>query len=146
MPCWATEGGQVIAKNSDKTWSTGGGNGNPLQISCHEKPMKSMKKQKGMTPEDASRSESIWYATGEERKKEREVTLSCLTLCDPVDCSPPGSSVHGILQARILEWVVISFSRGYSQPRDRILPALQADALSSEPPGKPYWGRRKGNY
>ena len=43
---------------------------------------------------------------------------SCPTLCDPVDCSPPGSSVHGILQARILEWVAISFSRGSSQPRD----------------------------
>ena len=40
------------------------------------------------------------------------------TLCDPVDRSPPGSSVHGILQARILEWVAISFSRGSSQPRD----------------------------
>ena len=39
------------------------------------------------------------------------VTLLCLTLCDPMDCSPPGSSVHGILQARILEWVAISFSR-----------------------------------
>ena len=39
--------------------------------------------------------------------------------CDPVDCSPPGSSVHGILQARILEWVAISFSRGSSQPRNR---------------------------
>ena len=44
-----------------------------------------------------------------------EVTQSCLTLCDPVDCSPPGSSVHGILQARILEWVAISFSRGFSR-------------------------------
>ena len=42
-----------------------------------------------------------------------------LTLCDPVDCSPPGPSVHGILQARILEWVAISFSRGSSWPRDR---------------------------
>ena len=43
---------------------------------------------------------------------------SCLTLCDPIDCSPLGFSVHGILQARILEWVAISFSRGSSQPRD----------------------------
>ena len=43
---------------------------------------------------------------------------SCLTLCDPVDCSPPGSSVHGIHQARMLEWVAISFSRGSSQPRN----------------------------
>ena len=39
--------------------------------------------------------------------------------CDPMDCSPPGSSVHGILQARILEWVAIPFSRGSSQPRDQ---------------------------
>ena len=40
------------------------------------------------------------------------------TLCDPINCSPPGSSVHGILQARILEWVAIPFSRGSSRPRD----------------------------
>ena len=46
------------------------------------------------------------------------VTLSCPTLCDPMDCSPPGSSVQEISQARILEWVAISFSRGSSWPRD----------------------------
>ena len=45
-------------------------------------------------------------------------TLSCTTLCDPMDCSLPGSSIHGILQARILEWVAIPFYRGSSQPRD----------------------------
>ena len=44
---------------------------------------------------------------------------SCPTVCDPMDCSLPGFSVHGILQARILEWVTISFSRGSSWPRDR---------------------------
>ena len=44
---------------------------------------------------------------------------SCPTLCDPLDCSPPGSSVHGIFQARILEWVAISYSRGSSWPRDQ---------------------------
>ena len=44
---------------------------------------------------------------------------SCLTLWDPMDCSPPGSSVHGILLARTLEWVAIPSSRGCSQPRDR---------------------------
>ena len=43
---------------------------------------------------------------------------SYLTLCDPMDCSPPGSSVHGILQARILEWVTMPFSKESSQPRD----------------------------
>ena len=48
-----------------------------------------------------------------------EVAQSCPTLCDPVDCSLPGSSIHGILQARILEWVAISFSRGSSRPRGR---------------------------
>ena len=52
-----------------------------------------------------------------ERKKVK--LLSRVTLCDPVDCSLPGSSVHGILQARILEWVTISFSRGSSRLRDR---------------------------
>ena len=46
------------------------------------------------------------------------VTQSCLTLCDPMDCSPPGSSVHWILQARMLEWVAISFSRGISSAGD----------------------------
>ena len=44
-----------------------------------------------------------------------------LCLCDPLDCSPPGSTVHGILQARILEWVAIPFSMGSSQLRDRTL-------------------------
>jgi len=41
------------------------------------------------------------------------------TLCNPMDYSPPGSSVHGILQTRILEWVAVPFSRGFSRPRDR---------------------------
>ena len=49
---------------------------------------------------------------------DREVAQSCPTLCDPMDCSPAGSSVHGILQARIMEWVAISFSRGSSRPRE----------------------------
>ena len=75
---------------------------------------------------------------------ESEVAQSCPTLCDPVDCSPPGSSIHGILQARILEWVAISFSRGSSLTQgsnpgiELRSPALQADALTSEPPGKPF--------
>ena len=46
------------------------------------------------------------------------VAQSCPTLCDPMDCSPPGSSVHGISQIRILEWLAIPFSRGSSWPRD----------------------------
>ena len=50
---------------------------------------------------------------------DRQVAQSCPTLCDPIDCSLPGSSAHGILQARVLEWVAVSFSRRSSQPRDR---------------------------
>ena len=53
------------------------------------------------------------------QESESEVTRSCLILCDPMDCSLPGSSIHGIFQARTMEWVAISFSRGSSQPRDQ---------------------------
>ena len=58
----------------------------------------------------------------EEQRGPEEHALShsvCPTLCNPMDCSPPGSSVHGILQARILEWVAYHFSRGSSRPRNR---------------------------
>ena len=51
--------------------------------------------------------------------KVSEIAQSCLTPCDPMDCSPPGSSVHGIFQGRVLEWVAISFSRGSSWPRNQ---------------------------
>ena len=54
-----------------------------------------------------------------ESESEREVAQLCLTLCDPRDCSLPGSSVHGISQAIVLEWIAISFSRGSSRPRDQ---------------------------
>ena len=76
-----------------------------------------------------------WWAQGQETGKnlifseERSLDPVCVcvcvhaqpcpTLCDPMDCSPPGSSIHGISQARILEWVAISYSRGSSRPRDQ---------------------------
>ena len=52
-------------------------------------------------------------------KSESEVAQSCLTLSDPMDCSLPGSSVYGIFQAIVLEWIAIFFSKGSSRPRDR---------------------------
>ena len=65
-------------------------------------------------------------------------------LCDLLDCSPPGSSVHGISQARILEWVAISFSRGSSWPRDQTCisciaggPHIAGGFFTTEPSGKP---------
>ena len=63
------------------------------------------------------------------------VAQSCPTPCNPLDCTP-GSSVHGVLQARILEWVAIPFSRESSQPES---PALQAHSLASEQE----WGGQK---
>ena len=64
--------------------------------------------------------------------------LSCVWLCDPMDCSLPGSSVHGILQARILEWVAMPSSRGSSQPRDRTQVFYTAGRFfTTEPPEKP---------
>ena len=66
------------------------------------------------------------------------VAQSCPTLCDP-PWSPPGSFVHGILQARILEWAAISFFRGSSPGIEPGSPALQADSLPAELPGKPYF-------
>ena len=62
---------------------------------------------------------------------------SRLTLCDPMACGLPGSSVHGILQARILEWVAISFSRGSSRPMSLMSPDWEADSLPPGSPGKP---------
>ena len=67
-----------------------------------------------------------------------KVTQSFSTLCNPMDCSLPGSSIHGILQARIVEWV--PFPSPGDLPNPGIKPGppvLQADSLPSEPPGKP---------
>ena len=62
---------------------------------------------------------SMYHLPFNNYQSESEVAQLCSTLCDPMGCNPPGSSVSGVLQARILEWVAICFSRGSSQPRDR---------------------------
>ena len=70
------------------------------------------------------------------------------TLRNPMDCSPPGSSVHGLLQARVLEWVAMYFSRGSSRPRNQThvscLLHWQVGSLPLAPPGKPVYLRHKG--
>ena len=85
--------------------------------------------------------------------KEKEVVLQravlrcavlslqlCPTLCNPIDCSLPGSSVHGILQARIPEWVTMPSPGNLPDPGIKPgSPALEADALTSERPGKPVY-------
>ena len=62
----------------------------------------------------------LWYGHQwhGESESERLVTQLCQTLCDPMDYTPPGSSVHGILQARMLEWLAVPFSKRTSTPRD----------------------------
>ena len=66
------------------------------------------------------------------------VAKSCPILCDPMDCSLPGSSVHGTLQPRILEWVAISFSRDLPHTGiEPMSPALAGRFFTTEPPGKP---------
>ena len=66
------------------------------------------------------------------------VAKSCPTLCNPMYCSLPGSSVHGILQARILDWIAIPSPEDLLNPEVKPgSPVLQADSLLSEPPGKP---------
>ena len=64
------------------------------------------------------------------------VVAQCPTLRDPMDCSPPGSSVQGIFQARTRQWVAMPSSRGSSQPREHTgFPAVQTDSSPSDPPG-----------
>ena len=73
------------------------------------------------------------------------VTQLYLTLSDPMDCSPPGSPVHGISQARILKWVASSFSRGSSRSRDRTrVSCITGGFFTAEPPGKPPQSNKLG--
>ena len=75
-------------------------------------------KWKGASSRGEAGTSGVLSITDSGRRVPAEYALQ-VSLCDPVDCSLPGSSVHGILQARILEWVAMPFSRGSSQPRDR---------------------------
>ena len=72
----------------------------------------------GVNPEGKNvfKRENIGFAFGASVCARAQL---CLTLCDPMDCSPPGPSVHGTFLVRIIEWVAISFSRGSSRPRDQ---------------------------
>ena len=87
----------------------------------------------------------LWYRLYvESKKKKKRVVVGSLSrvwLSAPTDCSPPGSSVHGISQARILEWVVISFARGSSQPRDqnRIQPTSPSPSADQTPDGSVFF-------
>ena len=116
----------------------GEGNGTPLQSSCLENPRDGW----------ACWAALCGVAQGRTRLSDSAAAAECWvlamrlcpTLCHPRDCSPPGSSVHGILQARILEWVVIPFSRGSSQPRNRTQVSCTAGRFSTT------WATREAQY
>ena len=99
----------------------------------------------GIQRTEKTSSWSSRYQQGHSRLKMHRccclVAKSCPILCHPMDCSLPDSSVHGILQARILEWVAIPFSRRSSWPRiEPKSPALAGGFFTTEPPGKPHVG------
>ena len=95
MPCRATQDGWVMVESSDKIWSTGKGNGKPLQYSCLENPMNSMKRQKDMTLKDElPRSVGAQYATGEQwrnNSRKSEETESKQKQHQVVDVTGDGS-------------------------------------------------------
>ena len=137
-----------------KTWvwswcqedSPGRGNGNPLQWSCQENPMDRAARQ-AVVHGVAKESDATEQLNNNKIYSPSHSMLCCTqslqphpTLCSPMDRSPPGSSVHGVLQARILEWVAMLSSRGSSQPRDRIhiscVSCFAGRFFTTEPPGQ----------
>ena len=98
MPCKATQDRWVMVESSDKTWSTGEGNGKPLQYSCLENPMNSMKRQKDRTLKDeCPRSVGAQYATGEEwrnNSRKNEETEAKQNQSLVVDVTGDGSKVQ----------------------------------------------------
>ena len=99
----------------------GEGNGNPLQCSCLENPRDGGVWWAAVSGVTQSRTQLKRLSSSSSSSKWWKVlvTQMCPTLCHPMDCSPPGSSVHGIFKARILKWVAISYSKGSSWPRDQ---------------------------
>ena len=91
--------------------SPGGGHGSPFQYSCLENPM-----DRGAWPTTVYRITKSWTQLYNWPQM-HVCVLNHSSLCDPMNCSPPGSSVHGSLQVRILEWAAMPSSRGPSQPR-----------------------------
>ena len=80
---------------------------------------------------------SLNWGNSPYEKSESEVTLLWLTLCNLMDCNLPDSSIHAIFQARILEWVAISFSKGSSQPRNRThVSCISGRFFTTKPTGK----------
>ena len=89
-----------------------------------------------------TQSDTTGINNGGAHSKVKVLVTVLSNLCNPMDCSPQGSSVHGIIQASVLEWVAIPFSRGSFPPRNQTqVSCITADFLLSEPPGKPIYSK-----
>ena len=100
-------------------WTPGVGDGQGGPACCDSWGCKESDMTERLNWTDWTDGFSSSHVRCEKSEKESEVSQSCPTLCDPMDCSLSGFSVHGIFQARVLEWIAISFSRGSSGPRNR---------------------------
>ena len=117
-----------------------GGHTGPLPRSLCFLPYEPLHRASWVSSRHGSWIPSEWMIS-EREEKTRCWIASCPTLCDPMLCSPPDSSVHGILPVRVLEWVAMPSSRGSSRLKDRTLvpaaPALQVDSLPLSHQGRP---------
>ena len=131
----------------------GEGNGNPLRHSCLENPRDGRAWWAATYGVAQSRTRLKWLSSSSSKLYElfiyfvgvcAQLLQSCLTLCDPMNCNPPGLSVHGISQAKFLEWVAISSSRASSWPRDwtqvSCVSCIASGFVTAESLGKPiFW-------
>ena len=121
---------------------------NVLRHVCYSKSSNKLEAEHRLLEMDHKNRMSInWLHTvcrpwaGQSAQRHGKSLQSCPILCDPMDCSPPGSSAHGILQARILEWVAMLYSGRTSRPRDQTCisrtSCIAGGFSTTEPPGKP---------
>ena len=112
----ATQDGQVMGERSDGMWSTGEGNGKPLQYCCLENPRNSMKRQNDrILKEELPRSVGVQYATGDQWRNNSSIILGTYQPREFLFQYPiilPFHAVRGVLKARILKWFAIPFSSG----------------------------------
>ena len=126
---WQLDSGYWLGRWSDFQDNVYGGRGEGKNtLTCHSLCVSHL---------TADSSNLMWFVLLGESLKIQLLSHVWL-FCNPMDCSLPGSSVYEISQARILEWVVISFSRGSSQPRDwTSVSCIGGDFFTAEPPGEP---------
>ena len=135
MPLLGHPRQQVMVMSSDKTWSTGEGNGKPLQYSCLENPMNSMKRQKDRTLKELPRSVGAQYATGDQwrnNSRENEDTEPKQKQCPVVDVTGDGSKVRCYKEQYCVgTWNVVSMNQGKLEVVKQEMARLNTDILQT---------------